>query len=166
MTNKNYGLATLGVRAGQTPDPVTGAQAVPIFQTTSYVFKDSDEAARRFALQEFGQIYSRLTNPTSDVFEARIAAIEGGNSGISTSSGLAAISYAILNVTEPGDNIVSADNLYGGTYQLFNYTFKDLARMQLMKKQEQFMLNQLETQNWMYLTLKHWQKLHIHMTSR
>ena len=128
MTNKNYGLATLGVRAGQTPDPATGAQAVPIYQTTSYVFKDSDEAARRFALQEFGQIYSRLTNPTSDVFEARIAAIEGGNSGISTSSGLAAISYAILNVTEPGDNIVSADNLYGGTYQLFNYTFKDLAR--------------------------------------
>ena len=126
MTNKNYGLATLGVRAGQTPDPATGAQAVPIYQTTSYVFKDSDEAARRFALQEFGQIYSRLTNPTSDVFEARIAAIEGGNSGISTSSGLAAISYAILNVTEPGDNIVSADNLYGGTYQLFNYTFKDL----------------------------------------
>ena len=77
--NKNYGLATLGVRAGQTPDPATGAQAVPIYQTTSYVFKDSDEAARRFALQEFGQIYSRLTNPTSDVFEARIAAIEGGN---------------------------------------------------------------------------------------
>jgi O-acetylhomoserine (thiol)-lyase len=122
MTNKNYGLATLGVRAGQTPDPVTGAQAVPIFQTTSYVFKDSDEAARRFALQEFGQIYSRLTNPTSDVFEARIAAIEGGNSGISTSSGLAAISYAILNVTEPGDNIVSADNLYGGSYNLITHT--------------------------------------------
>ena len=128
MSKKNYGLATLGVRAGQEPDPVTGAQAVPIYQTTSYVFKDSDEAARRFALQEFGQIYSRLTNPTSDVFEARIAAIEGGNSGLSTSSGLAAISYAILNITQPGDNIVSADNLYGGTYQLFDYTFKDLAR--------------------------------------
>ena len=126
MSNKNYGLATLGVRAGQEPDPVTGAQAVPIYQTTSYVFKDSDEAARRFALQEFGQIYSRLTNPTSDVFEARIAAIEGGNSGLSTSSGLAAISYAILNITQPGDNIVSSDNLYGGTYQLFDYTFKDL----------------------------------------
>ena len=128
MSEKNYGLATLGVRAGQIPDPSTGAQAVPIYQTTSYVFKDSDEAARRFALQEFGQIYSRLTNPTSDVFEARIAAIEGGNSGLSTASGLAAITYAILNVTEPGDNIVSADNLYGGTYQLFDYTLKDLAR--------------------------------------
>lgn len=126
--NKKYALPTLGVHAGQTPDPITGAQAVPIYQTTSYVFKDSDEAARRFALQEFGQIYSRLTNPTGDVFEARIASIEGGNSALSTSSGLAAISYAILNVTEPGDNIVSADNLYGGTYQLFNYTFKDLAR--------------------------------------
>lgn len=126
--NKKYALPTLGVHAGQTPDPITGAQAVPIYQTTSYVFKDSDEAARRFTLQEFGQIYSRLTNPTSDVFEARIASIEGGNSALSTSSGLAAISYAILNVTEPGDNIVSADNLYGGTYQLFNYTFKDLAR--------------------------------------
>ncbi len=126
--NKEYKLATLGVRAGQNPDPTTGAQAVPIYQTTSYVFNDSDEAARRFALQEFGQIYSRLTNPTSDVFEARIAAIEGGNSGISTASGLAAITYGILNITEPGDNIVSADNLYGGTYQLFNYTFKDLAR--------------------------------------
>ena len=128
MNTKKYKLATLAVRAGQTPDPTTGAQAVPIYQTTSYVFKDSDEAARRFALQEFGQIYSRLTNPTSDVFEARIAAIESGNSGISTSSGLAAITYAILNITEPGDNIVSADNLYGGTYQLFNYTLKDLAR--------------------------------------
>lgn len=125
--NKKYALPTLGVHAGQTPDPITGAQAVPIYQTTSYVFKDSDEAARRFTLQEFGQIYSKLTNPTSDVFEARIASIEGGNSALSTSSGLAAISYAILNVTEPGDNIVSADNLYGGTYQLFNYTFKDLA---------------------------------------
>lgn len=125
--NKKYALPTLGVHAGQTPDPITGAQAVPIYQTTSYVFKDSDEAARRFTLQEFGQIYSKLTNPTSDVFEARIASIEGGNSALSTSSGLAAISYAILNVTEPGDNIVSADNLYGGKYQLFNYTFKDLA---------------------------------------
>ena len=119
MTNeKNYKLATLGVRAGQQPDPVTGAQAVPIYQTTSYVFKDSDEAARRFALQEFGQIYSRLTNPTSDVFEARIAAIEGGNSGLSTSSGLAAISYAILNITQPGDNIVSADNLRTNLFRL------------------------------------------------
>lgn len=130
MTNeKNYKLSTLGVHAGQEePDPVTGARAVPIYQTSSYVFKDSDEAARRFGLEEFGQIYSRLTNPTSDAFEARIAAVEGGNSAISTSSGLAAITYAILNLTFPGDEIVSADNLYGGTYQLFDYTLRDLGR--------------------------------------
>lgn len=129
MSNKNYGLSTLGLHAGQEePDPATGARAVPIYQTSSYVFQDAEQAANRFALQEFGQIYSRLTNPTSDAFEARIAAIEGGNSAISTASGLAAITYALLNITEPGDEIVSADNLYGGTYQLFDYTFKDLAR--------------------------------------
>lgn len=129
MANKDYKLSTLGVHAGQEePDPTTGARAVPIYQTSSFVFKDSEEAANRFALQEFGQIYSRLTNPTNDVFEARIAAIEGGNSAISTSSGLAAITYAILNLTFPGDEIVSADNLYGGTYQLFNYTLRDLGR--------------------------------------
>ena len=129
MTNKNYGLSTLGLHAGQEePDPATGSRAVPIYQTSSYVFKDTDQAANRFALQEFGQIYSRLTNPTSDAFEARIAAIEGGNSAISAASGLAAITYALLNITQPGDEIVSADNLYGGTYQLFDYTFKDLAR--------------------------------------
>ena len=129
MVNNDYGLSTLGLHAGQEEaDPVTGARAVPIYQTSSYVFKDSEEAANRFALKEFGQIYGRLTNPTSDAFETRIAAIEGGNSGISTSSGLAAITYAILNITLPGDEIVSANNLYGGTYQLFNYTFKELGR--------------------------------------
>lgn len=130
MANKNnYKLSTLGVHAGQEEaDPVTGARAVPIYQTSSFVFKDSDEAARRFGLEEFGQIYGRLTNPTNDAFEARIAAVEGGNSAISTASGLAAITYAILNLTFPGDEIVSADNLYGGTYQLFNYTLKDLGR--------------------------------------
>lgn len=129
INEKNYKLSTLGVHAGQEePDPVTGARAVPIYQTSSYVFKDSDEAARRFGLEEFGQIYSRLTNPTNDAFEARIAAVEGGNSAISTSSGLAAITYAILNLTFPGDEIVSADNLYGGTYQLFDYTLRDLGR--------------------------------------
>ncbi len=130
MVNGNkYKLSTLGVHAGQEePDPATGARAVPIYQTSSFVFKDSDEAARRFGLEEFGQIYGRLTNPTNDAFEARIAAVEGGNSAISTASGLAAITYAILNLTFPGDEIVSADNLYGGTYQLFNYTLRDLGR--------------------------------------
>ena len=129
VNDNNYKLSTLGVHAGQEePVPVTGARAVPIYQTSSFVFKDSDEAARRFGLEEFGQIYGRLTNPTNDAFEARIAAIEGGNSAISTASGLAAITYAILNLTFPGDEIVSADNLYGGTYQLFNYTLRDLGR--------------------------------------
>ncbi len=127
--NKNYKLSTLGVHAGQEEaDLTTGARAAPIYLTSSYVFEDSDEAARRFALQEFGNIYSRLTNPTNDVFEKRITAVEGGNSGISAASGLAAITYALLNITYPGDEIVSADNLYGGTYQLFDYTFKDLGR--------------------------------------
>ena len=111
VEKRQYKSSTLGVRAGQEPDPVTGACAVPIYQTSSYVFKDAAEAARRFGLQEFGQIYSRLTNPTTEVFEKRIAAIEGGNSGLGTSSGLAAITYAILNITSPGDEIVSADNL-------------------------------------------------------
>ena len=164
MTNKNYGLSTLGLHAGQEePDPATGARAVPIYQTTSYVFKDAEQAANRFALGEFGQIYSRLTNPTSDAFEARIAAVEGGHSAISAASGLAAITYALLNITEPGDEIVSADNLYGGTYQLFDYTFKDLARNvrilmhlkpQLLIKPKRFMLNLSVIQNWMFLILK------------
>ncbi len=129
MNNKNYGLSTLGLHVGQEEaDPTTGARAIPIYQTSSYVFDDAEQAANRFALKEFGQIYGRLTNPTSDAFEKRITAIEGGNSGISTASGLAAITYAILNITLPGDEIVSANNLYGGTYQLFNYTFKELGR--------------------------------------
>ena len=131
MSNNNnkYGLSTLGVHAGQEePDPATGARATPIYQTSSFVFKDADEAAGRFALTVPGQIYSRLTNPTNDAFEARIAAIEGGVAGISAASGLAAISYSLLNITLPGDEIVSADNLYGGTYTLFASTFKELAR--------------------------------------
>ncbi len=128
-TNYGKGIATLGLHAGQEePDPATGARAVPIYQTTSFVFKDTDQAANRFALAEFGQIYSRLTNPTNDAFEQRITAVEGGNYGVSAASGLAAISYSILNITEPGDNIVSADNLYGGTYDLFEHTFRELAR--------------------------------------
>ncbi|OWT32703.1 O-acetylhomoserine aminocarboxypropyltransferase [Methanobrevibacter sp. 87.7] len=128
-TKRGQGVATLGLHAGQEePDPATGARAVPIYQTTSYVFKDPEQAANRFALAEFGQIYGRLTNPTNDAFEQRITAVEGGNYGISAASGLAAISYSILNITLPGDNIVAADNLYGGTYNLFEDTFAELAR--------------------------------------
>ncbi len=122
-------LETLALHAGQeTPDPATGARAVPIYQTTSYVFKDTDEAAGRFALKQFGNIYTRMMNPTTDVFEKRIAAIEGGVGALGVSSGQTAEVFAILNVTQLGDEIVAANNLYGGTYQLFHYTFPKLGR--------------------------------------
>ena len=122
-------LDTLALHAGQeTPDPSTGARAVPIYQTTSFVFKDTTHAANLFALQELGNIYTRIMNPTTDVFERRIAAIEGGTGALAVSSGQAAATFAILNITEVGDEIVSADNLYGGTYQLFHYTFPKLGR--------------------------------------
>lgn len=122
-------LETLALHVGQeTPDPATGARAVPIYQTTSYVFKDTDHAANLFALKEFGNIYTRIMNPTTDIFERRIAAIEGGTGALAVSSGQAAETLAILAVTQVGDEIVSADNLYGGTYQLFHYTFPKLGR--------------------------------------
>ncbi|HEX2998955.1 MAG TPA: aminotransferase class V-fold PLP-dependent enzyme, partial [Armatimonadota bacterium] len=122
-------LETLAVHAGQeTPDPATGARAVPIYQTTSYVFNDTDHAADLFALKEFGNIYTRLMNPTTDVFERRVAAIEGGSGALGVASGLAAISYALLAVTQIGDEIVAGNNLYGGTYELFHYTFPKLGR--------------------------------------
>jgi O-acetylhomoserine (thiol)-lyase len=110
------------------PDPTTGARAVPLYQTASYVFKDAEQAAGRFALKEFGYIYTRLNNPTTDVFEQRIAAIEGGTGSLAVASGQAATSLALLAVTQVGDEIVSANNLYGGTYQLFHYTFPKLGR--------------------------------------
>ena len=122
--NKNYKLETLALHAGQEPDPTTGSRAVPIHQTTSYVFKDSEHAANLFALKEFGNIYTRLMNPTSDVLEKRVAALDGGAAALATASGQSAISLALLNIAQSGDEIVSADNLYGGTYTLFNYTFK------------------------------------------
>jgi len=122
------GLNTLSLHAGQVPDPTTGARAVPIYQTTSYVFKDADHAANLFGLREFGNIYTRLMNPTTDVFEKRVAAIEGGVAGLATSSGQAAITYALLAITQLGDEIVAADNLYGGTYELLHYTFPKLGR--------------------------------------
>ncbi len=126
---KEFGLSTLGLHVGQEePDPATGSRAVPIYQTSSYVFKDADHAANLFGLKEFGNIYTRIMNPTNDVFEKRVAAIEGGHTALSVSSGLSAIFLAIINVTQLGDNIVSGDNLYGGTYQLFNYTLPNLGR--------------------------------------
>jgi O-acetylhomoserine (thiol)-lyase len=125
----SYKLDTIALHTGQeSPDPATGARAVPIYQTTSYVFKDTDHAANLFGLKKLGNIYTRLMNPTNDIFERRIAAVEGGNSALATSSGQAAETFAILNITEVGDEIVSADNLYGGTYQLFHYTLPKLGR--------------------------------------
>ena len=125
-TSRKLGLGTLAVHAGQEPDPVTGARAVPIYQTTSYVFKDHEHAARLFALNEFGNIYTRLMNPTTDVFEKRMAALDGGVGALATSSGSAAITLAVLNICKSGQNFVSSQTLYGGTYNLFAHTFKDL----------------------------------------
>ena len=122
-------IETIALHAGQeSPDSATGARAVPIYQTTSYVFRDSEHAANLFGLKELGNIYTRLMNPTTDVFERRIAALEGGSGALGTASGQAAITFALLNITRPGDNIVSANNLYGGTYELFHYTFPKMGR--------------------------------------
>jgi len=129
MSDKKYGLGTMAVHAGQeSPDPATGSRAVPIYQTSSYVFKSAEHAANLFALKEPGNIYSRIMNPTNDAFERRMAAIEGGRGALATSSGMAAITLALLGITQLGDEIVSANNLYGGTYQLFHYTFPKLGR--------------------------------------
>jgi O-acetylhomoserine (thiol)-lyase len=114
---------SLAVHGGQVPDPVTGSRAVPIHQTTSYVFRDTDHAASLFALQEFGFIYTRLMNPTQDVFEKRMALLEGGIGALATSSGQAAQAIAILNILGTGDEVVSSASLYGGTYNQLHYTF-------------------------------------------
>lgn len=122
----NYRFETLQLHVGQeNPDPATDARAVPIYATTSYVFKDSAQAAGRFGLTEGGNIYTRLMNPTSDVFEKRIAALEGGAAALATASGSAAISYAVQNIATAGDHIVSSTNLYGGTYNLFANTLRE-----------------------------------------
>jgi OAH/OAS sulfhydrylase len=117
---------TLALHAGQAPDPTTTARAVPIYQTTSYVFRDADHAAALFGLQEFGNIYTRLMNPTTDVLEKRIAALEGGIGALATASGQAAETVAILNILGAGDHIVSSAALYGGTYNLLHYTLPKL----------------------------------------
>lgn len=125
-TDEYRGFDTLALHAGQEPDPATGSRAVPIYQTTSYVFKDTDHAANLFALKEFGNIYTRIMNPTWDVLEQRVAALEGGAAALVTASGQAAETLAILNLAGAGDHIVSSSSLYGGTYNLFHYT---LARL-------------------------------------
>ncbi|GIX04048.1 MAG: O-acetylhomoserine aminocarboxypropyltransferase [Planctomycetaceae bacterium] len=124
---ESYRPETLCLHAGQVPDPTTNSRAVPIYQTTSYVFNSTEHAARLFALQEFGNIYTRIMNPTCDVLEKRIAALEGGSGALAVASGQAAESMAIMNITQAGQNIVSSASLYGGTYNLFHYTFPKLA---------------------------------------
>ncbi|CAG0936526.1 O-acetylhomoserine (thiol)-lyase [Thermoflexales bacterium] len=121
-----YGFTTRQLHAGQQPDPTTNARAVPIYQTTSYQFKNTEHAANLFALKEFGNIYTRIMNPTSDVFEQRLADLEGGVGALATSSGHAAQTMAILALCSAGDHIVSASTLYGGTFNQFNYTFPRL----------------------------------------
>jgi O-acetylhomoserine (thiol)-lyase len=123
---KKQHLATLAVHAGQSPDPATGSRAVPIYQTTSYLFQDADHAGRLFALKEFGNIYTRIMNPTTDVFEKRVAALEGGVAALATASGQAAETLAIITLAAAGDEIVSTTSLYGGTYNLFHYTLPRL----------------------------------------
>jgi O-acetylhomoserine (thiol)-lyase len=125
----NQKIDTIAVHAGQeTPDPATGARAVPIYQTASYVFKNTEHAANLFALKELGNIYTRIVNPTNDIFEKRVAALEGGTAALAVASGQAAISLSLLTITQVGDEIVAANNLYGGTYSLLHYTFAKLGR--------------------------------------
>ncbi len=126
MPAKRYRFDTLALHAGQVPDPVTGSRAVPIHQTTSYVFKDTAHAARLFALEEFGNIYTRLQNPTWAVLEERIAALEGGAGALVAASGQAAETMAVLNIAHAGDHIVSSASLYGGTYNLFRHTLSKM----------------------------------------
>jgi O-acetylhomoserine (thiol)-lyase len=122
----SYKFGTLAVHAGQTPDPTTGSRAVPIYQTTSYTFRDTEHAANLFALKELGNIYTRIMNPTTDVLERRVAELEGGTAALAHSSGSAAVTNAILNIAGAGDHIVSVSQLYGGTYNLFHYTLPKL----------------------------------------
>jgi O-acetylhomoserine (thiol)-lyase len=123
LDEKNMKFDTLALHAGQTPDPHTTSRAVPIYQTTSYVFNNTEHAANLFGLKEFGNIYTRIMNPTTDVFEKRVAALEGGVGALATASGQSAEMLAILNIAHVGDEVVSGASLYGGTYNLFHYTF-------------------------------------------
>lgn len=123
---KNPKFGTLAVHGGQHPDPATNARAVPIYQTTSYVFRDTEHAANLFALKELGNIYTRIMNPTTDVLEQRVAALEGGTAALAHASGSAAVTNAVLNICQAGDHLVSVSQLYGGTYNLFHYTLPKL----------------------------------------
>jgi O-acetylhomoserine (thiol)-lyase len=126
MPEEQRHFATLAVHAGQSPDPATGSRAVPIYQTTSYLFQDADHAGRLFALKEFGNIYTRIMNPTTDVFEKRVAALEGGVAALAAASGQAAETLVLTTLAKAGDEIISTTSLYGGTYNLFHYTLPRL----------------------------------------
>lgn len=126
MSEAKLNFDTLALHAGQSPDSATLSRAVPIYQTSSYVFKSSEHAANLFGLKEFGNIYTRIMNPTTDVLEKRLAELDGGVGGLAVASGQAAITYAVLNITQAGQNIVSTNYLYGGTYNLFHYTLPRL----------------------------------------
>lgn len=126
MSNNNYKFETLQLHVGQeAPDPVTDSRAVPIYQTSSFVFKNCDHAAARFGLEDAGNIYGRLTNPTQEIFEKRIAALEGGVAALAVASGAAAVYYSIANITSNGDHVVAAKNIYGGTYNLLEHTLPE-----------------------------------------
>src|SRR5262249_45533700 len=126
VNEKHFGFGTQPVHAGQRPDPITGSRAVPIYQTTAYIFEDTDQAANLFALQRFGNIYSRIMNPTVAVFEERIAALENGIGAVATSSGQAAQHIALISLMDAGDEFVSSTTLYGGTINLFDVTFRKI----------------------------------------
>src|SRR5690606_30391913 len=126
MSTQSLKFETLQIHAGQEADPTTGARAVPIYQTTSYVFDSAEHGANLFALKEFGNIYTRIMNPTTDVFEKRIAALEGGVSAVAVASGQAAQFIALTNILEAGENFIASSNLYGGTYNQFKVSFKRL----------------------------------------
>lgn len=142
MTEQNWRFETKQVHTGAQPDPTTKARAVPIYQTTSYVFDNAQHAQNLFALQEFGNIYTRIQNPTQDVVEQRVAALEGGTAALLLASGQAAETFAVLNIAEAGDHIVSSSSIYGGTYNLFKYT---LAKLGI---ETTFVENQDDAEEW------------------
>lgn len=181
LSERNLKFETKQLHIGQeTADPVTDARAVPIYATTSYVFHNSQHAADRFALKDAGNIYGRLTNPTEDVFEKRIAALEGGTAALAVASGAAAVSYALQALAKAGDNIVAAKTIYGGTYNWLEHTFSEYGvttkfvdpdeenafEMQLTKTQRLFSLNHSVTPIQILLILKKWQILLIHTRFR
>ncbi|MEL7236025.1 MAG: PLP-dependent transferase, partial [Chloroflexota bacterium] len=128
---RKFGFETKMLHAGHIPDPITGARAVPIYQTTSYVFEDTDKAAQLFELKQYGNIYTRINNPTTAVFEERMAALENATGALATASGMSAQFTAMMTLLEPGDEIVASSHLYGGTVTQFTHTFRKMGIIEL-----------------------------------